>query len=111
MWFMLRPTVMVSVLDVDGVAGGDYVHGDGRGEESIYGGLFDDEALDLKHYGSGWVSMANRGGSTLLTSGLRQIKILVLAVTQPTPFWDADLFVLFFKEQKTSKKLHRGKFD
>ena len=64
---MLHSIVPVSVLDVDDVAGGDYVHGDGRGEQSIYGGLFDDEALELKHYGSGWVSMANRGRSEWLT--------------------------------------------
>lgn len=44
-------------------AGGDYANKDGTGENSIYGGLFDDEAMDLKHYGSGWVSMANRGKS------------------------------------------------
>lgn len=48
------------------IQGGDYVHGDGRGEGSIYGGLFDDEksGLAIKHHGSGWVSMANRGADT-----------------------------------------------
>ncbi|KAK7100820.1 peptidyl-prolyl cis-trans isomerase 6-like [Littorina saxatilis] len=46
------------------IQGGDYANKDGTGENSIYGGLFDDEAMDLKHYGSGWVSMANRGPNT-----------------------------------------------
>nr|DAZ86359.1 TPA_inf: venom-related protein PPI [Conus ebraeus] len=46
------------------IQGGDFVHKNGSGEKSIYGGLFDDEAMDLKHYGAGWVSMANRGPNT-----------------------------------------------
>lgn len=46
------------------VQGGDVVSKDGTGSKSIYGELFDDENFQLKHYGSGWVSMANRGPNT-----------------------------------------------
>ncbi|KAL8584661.1 hypothetical protein ACOMHN_002390 [Nucella lapillus] len=46
------------------IQGGDFVHKNGSGEQSIYGGLFDDESMELNHYGSGWVSMANRGADT-----------------------------------------------
>lgn len=46
------------------IQGGDIVKGDGTGSVSIYGELFDDEGFALNHYGSGWVSMANRGPNT-----------------------------------------------
>uniref|UniRef100_A0A146L0K8 Peptidyl-prolyl cis-trans isomerase n=1 Tax=Lygus hesperus TaxID=30085 RepID=A0A146L0K8_LYGHE len=46
------------------VQGGDFTVGNGTGGESIYGGTFDDEALDGKHERPFLLSMANRGKDT-----------------------------------------------
>ena len=44
--------------------GGDLLHKEGEGSDSIYGEQFDDENFDLDHETAGILSMANAGKDT-----------------------------------------------
>lgn len=57
------------------ILGGDFTEFNGFGGPSIYGFRFEDENHHLKHYGAGWVSMANAGtdlnGSTFFITTMK----------------------------------------
>merc|ERR1712136_91497 len=57
------------------ILGGDFTDNSGFGGPSIYGFRFEDENFDIKHYGAGWVSMANAGkdlnGSTFFITTMK----------------------------------------
>jgi len=46
------------------VQGGDFSDGNGKGGESVYGGMFQDENFELKHDQPFLLSMANKGPNT-----------------------------------------------
>nr|CAB3265064.1 peptidyl-prolyl cis-trans isomerase CYP22-like [Phallusia mammillata] len=46
------------------VQGGDFIHNNGTGLTSIYGGKFEDENFKKQHVGPGLLSMANSGKHT-----------------------------------------------
>ena len=46
------------------IQGGDFTDFNGRGGESIYGSVFNDENFKVKHTGKYYLSMANRGPNT-----------------------------------------------
>ena len=54
-----KGSVIHKVIEGFMIQGGDFVSGDGRGCESIYGGKFNDERLDYKFTKRGDLGMAN----------------------------------------------------
>merc|ERR1719342_1278303 len=46
------------------VQSGDFSDGNGKGGESIYNGMFEDEGFDMKHTSPFLLSMANKGPNT-----------------------------------------------
>jgi len=57
------------------ILGGDFTEFNGFGGPSVWGWRFEDENFHIKHYGAGWVSMANAGkdlnGSTFFISTMK----------------------------------------
>jgi len=62
------------------VQSGDFSEGNGKGGESIFGGMFDDENFDVKHDSPFLLSMANKGPNT---NGSQ-----FFITTQPAPHLD-----------------------
>ena len=57
-------TIFHRIIDGFVVQGGDITKNNGYGGRSIYGGEFDDESFLIRHYGKGWVNLANKGEDT-----------------------------------------------
>jgi len=56
-----KGTTFHSVINGFRAAGGDVTNQEGKGGESIYGSIFSDENLKLKHYKRGMLTMNNCG--------------------------------------------------
>ncbi|KAG5181674.1 cyclophilin-like domain-containing protein, partial [Tribonema minus] len=80
------------------VRGGDVINRDGTGGHSIYGPLFPDESLKLRHLSEGVISMANAGPD----SNQSQF-VITLA---PTPWMDGS-HVVFGTVLEGMQTLHR----